>query len=116
MADVDAGARTVAADPVAFARIQWDTWSPPGWFDDDEFCATARSFTNPDWVAVTLNAYRSRFLADEARDPRYDTLARRLAEIEQITIPTLMVQGADDRCDMPAGSEDQARFFTGGHR
>jgi len=66
---LDAGARAVAADPIAFARIQWDTWSPPGWFDDDEFHATARSFTNPDWVAITLNAYRSRFLAGEARDP-----------------------------------------------
>jgi pimeloyl-ACP methyl ester carboxylesterase len=28
-------------DPVAFARIQWDTWSPPGWFDEDEFATTA---------------------------------------------------------------------------
>jgi hypothetical protein len=35
---------------------------------------TAQSFRNPDWVAITLNAYRSRFLADEPRDPRYDRL------------------------------------------
>ena len=113
---LDAGAQAVASDPVAFARIQWDTWSPPGWFDDDELRATARSFMNPDWVAITLNAYRSRFLADEARDPRYETLASRLAEVEQITTPTLMIQGADDRCDMPAASADQERLFTGGYR
>ena len=113
---VDAGAQAVASNPIAFARIQWDTWSPPGWFDDDEFDATARSFMNPDWVAITLNAYRSRFLADEACDPRYETLARRLAEVEQITAPTLMIQGAEDRCDLPAGSADQERFFTGGYR
>ena len=24
----------VRADPAGFARIQWDTWSPLGWFDD----------------------------------------------------------------------------------
>src|SRR5215213_774619 len=30
---LEEGARAVAADPVGFARIQWDTWSPPGWFD-----------------------------------------------------------------------------------
>jgi pimeloyl-ACP methyl ester carboxylesterase len=113
---VDAGARAVAADPIAFARIQWDTWSPPGWFDDDEFDATARSFTNPDWVAITLNAYRSRFLPGEARDPRYEPMARRLADVDQIATPTLMIQGADDRCDEPSGSVNQEQFFTGGYR
>jgi pimeloyl-ACP methyl ester carboxylesterase len=113
---LDAGARAVAADPIAFARIQWDTWSPPGWFDDDEFDATARSFRNPDWVAVTLNAYRSRFLADEPRDFRYESLARRLAEVESIQIPTLMMQGAKDGCDEPSGSANQERFFTAAYR
>jgi hypothetical protein len=29
-------------------------------------------------------------------------LARRLAEVEQIATPTLMIQGADDRCDEPS--------------
>ena len=113
---LDDGARAVASDPVGFARIQWDTWSPTGWFDDQEFTATARSFTNPDWVAIMLNAYRSRFLAGETRDPRYEALARRVAETETIATPTLMIQGADDRCDLPASSEDQHRFFTGPYR
>lgn len=113
---VDAGARAVAADPIVFARMQWDTWSPPGWFDDEEFRATARSFKNPDWVAVTLNAYRSRFLSDEARDPRYEPLADRLGDVERIGTPTLMIQGAEDRCDQPSGSANQQGFFTGGYQ
>jgi pimeloyl-ACP methyl ester carboxylesterase len=113
---LDAGARAVAADPIAFARIQWDTWSPPGWFDEEEFHATAQSFRNPDWVAITLNAYRSRFVPDEARDPRYEPLARRLAEVESIATPTLMIQGAEDRCDEPSASAGQERFFTRGYR
>jgi pimeloyl-ACP methyl ester carboxylesterase len=75
-----AGVEAIRHDPVGFARIQWDTWSPPGWFDDDEFEATALSFTNPDWIAITLNAYRARFLPDEARDTRYDQQRRRLSE------------------------------------
>jgi pimeloyl-ACP methyl ester carboxylesterase len=112
---VDDGAGAVAADPIAFARIQWETWSPPGWFDDDEFHATAPSFANPDWVAITLNAYRSRFLQDEPQDPRHDDFARRLAGVETIGTPTVMVQGADDYCDEPSGSEGQERFFTGGY-
>jgi len=27
-----------------------------------------------------------------------------------------MIQGADNRCDLLAGSADQERFFTGGYR
>jgi len=112
---LDAGAKSVAANPIGFARVQWDTWSPSGWFDDDEFDATARSFTNPDWIPITLNAYRSRFLIDEERDPRYAPLAQRLAEVERLATPTLMLQGADDRCDEPAASEDQERYFSAGY-
>ena len=109
----DAGAAAVAADPAGFARVQWDTWSPPGWFDDAEFAATARAFANPDWLPITLNAYRSRFLADEPHDDRYAALAGRLAATERITVPTLMIQGGDDRCDHPAGSEGLEPYFTG---
>jgi pimeloyl-ACP methyl ester carboxylesterase len=106
----------VARDPVAFARLQWETWSPHGWYDDAEFAATADSFRNPDWVPITLNAYRSRFLAGEARDPRYDRLAKRLADTETISVPTLMLQGAADFCDEPASSEGLDGYVTGGYR
>ena len=111
--NVDAGAEAVAADPVAFARIQWDTWSPPGWFDEEEFKATALSFANPDWIAITLNAYRARFLPDEIRDTRYDEHRRRLGEVEYLSVPTLMVQGGSDACDPPSHSEGLERWFTG---
>jgi hypothetical protein len=56
---VEGGAEAVRRDPVGFARIQWETWSPPGWFDEAEFAATTQSFANPDWVAIRLNAYRA---------------------------------------------------------
>lgn len=52
------------ADPLRLdhlARIQWDTWSPPGWFDEAEFAATAESFTKPDWLPVT-GTLTARFL------------------------------------------------------
>lgn len=113
---LDQGADAVRRDPVGFARIQWDTWSPPGWFDEAEFAATAESFANPDWTAITLNAYRARYLTGERRDPRYDPDASRLHEIEQLAVPTLMVQGGSDFCDEPRSSQDMERFFTGGYR
>ena len=110
---IDGGAEAVRRDPLGFARIQWDTWSPPGWFDQKEFAATAEGFSNPDWIAVTLNAYRARWLGGEAEDSHYDSLQRRLQEVESLSTPTLMIQGVSDYCDDPKESEGQDRFFTG---
>jgi pimeloyl-ACP methyl ester carboxylesterase len=107
---VDAGAEAMRRDPVGFAREQWNTWSPPGWFDEHEFAATAEAFSNPDWSAITLNAYRARFFDDEPLDPRYDPM-RRLANIERIDVPTLMIQGGSDYCDEPAASEGLDGYF-----
>jgi pimeloyl-ACP methyl ester carboxylesterase len=112
---LDQGADAVRADPVGFARIQWETWSPPGWFDETEFRATAQAFANPDWPEITLNAYRSRWRS-ESFDPRYDALQQRLMQIENLTTPTLMIQGGSDFCDEPASSEGQERFFSAGYR
>jgi hypothetical protein len=59
---------------------------PTGWFDDAEFAATARSFANSDWVAITLSAHRTRFIEGEPRDLRYSPLASRLAVVEQLRV------------------------------
>jgi pimeloyl-ACP methyl ester carboxylesterase len=113
---VDGGAEKVRVDPVGFARIQWETWSPAGWFDEAEFAKTAESFLNPDWTSITLNAYRARWLDGEARGSRYEDRQRRLEKVELIATPTLMIQGVDDRCDPPSESEGQERYFVGGYR
>lgn len=112
---LDQGADAVRKHPAGFARIQWDTWSPPGWFDDAEFQATARSFSSPDWAEITLHAYRERWLA-ELVDGRYDRMQEKLASIETIGTPTLMIQGGSDFCDAPSESEGQERHFAGGYR
>lgn len=112
---LDDAPATVRADPKGFARIQWDTWSPPGWFDDAEFERTARAFENPDWIAVTLNGYRTRWRGDEPVDTDYDGLRARSASIDRLSVPTLMIQGGADECDDPRLSEHQAHFFSGGY-
>jgi len=112
---VDGGAEKVREDPVGFARIQWETWSPEGWFDEVEFAKTAESFSNPDWVSITLNAYRARWRDDEVRDSRYEDGQRRLEKVELISTPTLMIQGVDDCCDPPSESEGLERYFAGGY-
>jgi len=113
---LDGGPDAVAADPKGFARIQWETWSPPGWFDEAEFTATARAFENPDWVPITLNAYRRRWRGDQPSDPALAELYARLATIERIDVPALMIQGGADFCDEPASSEGQDKYFPAGYR
>jgi pimeloyl-ACP methyl ester carboxylesterase len=112
----DGGAAAVRKDPIGFARIQWETWSPSGWFDTAEFARTAESFSSPDWAAITLNAYRARWLQGEAWDSRYDALQNRLGEVEYVATPTLIIQGLSDYCDSPDESEGLDAFFTGGYR
>jgi pimeloyl-ACP methyl ester carboxylesterase len=54
---VDRGAQTVAADPIGFVRIQWETWSPSVWFDDAPLSGWPQSFANPDCLAITLSSF-----------------------------------------------------------
>jgi len=110
----DAGAEAVKADPVGFAKIQWETWSPAGWFMDKDFLETAESFKNDDWANITLNGYRRRFKW-EVSDPAYDHLRAKLSVIENITVPTLMIQGGADTCDEPGGSEHLENYFENGY-
>ena len=116
----DGGVEKVKEDPIGFARIQWQTWSPAGWFTEQEFAGTAKSFTNPDWVTITLNSYRSRWRQgepkDEQIDPRYGDLTERLKQVETLSTPTLMLHGAVDTCAGVEQSEGAEKYFTGGYR
>jgi pimeloyl-ACP methyl ester carboxylesterase len=110
-----AGAAAVRRDPVGFARIQWETWSPKGWFNDEEFSLASKHFDHPDWAEITLNAYRSRYIDGECVDPRYDRLKAKLREVEVIDVPALMIQGASDFCDLPSASAGQEKYFRNGY-
>jgi hypothetical protein len=72
----DRGADVVRRDGKAFARFQWESWSPHGWFDDAVFNAVAESLKNPDWPNMTLHSYRVRW-GEAEPDPYY--AAARLA-------------------------------------
>jgi pimeloyl-ACP methyl ester carboxylesterase len=113
---VDHGAEAVAKDPKGFARIQWETWSPPGWFDEATFEAVARSFENPDWLAITLSGYRSRWRDGELHDPRYNAVHARIASTESLAVPTLMIQGGKDGTVLARSTEEKDRHFTHGYK
>ncbi|HZB47911.1 MAG TPA: alpha/beta hydrolase [Mycobacteriales bacterium] len=112
---LDAGAGAVARDPIGFARLQWDTWSPAGWYEVAEFAATAEAFAEPDFVPTTLHYYRVRWGASP-RDPGYDQLEEKLAQVTDLSVPTLLIHGGSDSCIAPEQTEGLAGLFGAGYR
>ena len=106
------GAKQFVGDPIAFARKQWETWSPEGWFDEREFAATAESWKNEDFSEITLHAYRSRWGHAE-NDPRYDPLQARYVATMTLSVPALLLQGMEDACVLPETTDGAGRYFTG---
>jgi pimeloyl-ACP methyl ester carboxylesterase len=112
---LDAGAAAVARDPIGFARLQWDTWSPAGWYEQAEFAETAEAFAHPDFVPTMLHYYRVRWGASP-RDPAYDPLEEKLAQVTRLPVPTLLIHGGSDTCIAPEQTEDLAGLFGAGYR
>jgi pimeloyl-ACP methyl ester carboxylesterase len=91
-----------------FAKLIWQSASPEWVFDDATFDRSARSFENPDHVAIVIHNYRWRLgLADGER--RFDDLERRLATGPIITVPT----HAGGRRQRRAASSAYASKFSG---
>ena len=108
------GREMVRRNGKAFARIQWNNWSPPGWFDDAEFERTAKSFENPDWSEITWHSYSVRW-GEADKDPRYAQLDRRITAAQSISVPTLMIQDDSDAATLPESTEGNEKYFTGGY-
>ena len=109
--DTPLGAKSLASDRRAFARIMWETWAPPGWYDDAEFEATAKAFDNPDWVDVVLSSYRHRW-GLVSGDPAYDADEAALKPLPVLDTPTLVLHGADDGVNPLQSSAGKERWFT----
>ena len=107
------GAEAVRRDPIGFARIMWETWSPHGWFEDATFERVARSFTNPDWSDITLHSYQSRW--DEADpDPDSEWLDAKVKSTQTSDIPAIYIHGAQDGVNPPPTSDAMVEKYTGG--
>ena len=102
----------IAADPCGFARIQWENWSPDGWFDEATFGAVARSFDNPEWVTIALHSYRVRW-GEAEPDPRSAWLEERIKEMRSLSLPIIYFLGAEDGVNPPELSENLHEKFTG---
>ena len=98
-----------------FARLMWDSWTDPGWYEPAEFAATAAAFDNPDWPAVVEHSYRHR-LGHLPGDPTYAADDAALQPAPVLQVPTLMLHGGADRCTLPETSEGKEHFFSGPYR
>ncbi len=94
-------------------RLLWREWSPTWEFDDATYDRTAPSFDNPDFVDLVIHSYRHRHL-NAPSDPRFTAVERRLALRPPITVPSVVLHGADDTVGPPYRSEaDMAQFPLG---
>jgi len=82
-------------DRRGFCRLLWREWSPTWQFTDEMFEQTAASFDNPDFVDCAVHSYRHRNF-NAAGEARFQDAERRLAERPPLTVPTMLLHGADD--------------------
>ncbi len=94
-------------------RLLWEEWSPTWHFDDATFDLTAPSFDNPDFVPIVIHSYRHRH-RNAPGDPRFDQVEKHLATRPPITVPTVVLHGADDTVSRPRRSEQDMALFPAG--
>jgi pimeloyl-ACP methyl ester carboxylesterase len=92
-----------------FAKLIWQTASPQWRFDDATFERTARSFDNPDHVAIVIHNYRWRLGLAEG-DPHYDALEQRLAGAPLIGVPTITLEGDANGAPHPEPAAYAGKF------
>ncbi len=94
-----------------FAKLIWQIASPHWDFDDATFDRSAAAFDNPDHVSIVIHNYRWRLGLAEG-EPKYDELEKRLAEVPDITVPTITLEGDANGAPHPDASS-YARKFSG---
>jgi pimeloyl-ACP methyl ester carboxylesterase len=79
----------------------WRQISPTWRFSEEVFNRTAPSFDNPDFVDVVIHSYRHR-IGNALGEPRFRDVETRLAQRPPITVPSIVLYGADDGIVRPA--------------
>ena len=92
-------------------RHLWETWAPTWDYTDEAFNLSAPSFDNPDFVDIVLHSYRHRHMNALGED-RFIEVELNLAERPPITVPSIVLRGADSGLGAPSQdpSEDERNF------
>ncbi|SAK52309.1 hydrolase [Caballeronia hypogeia] len=97
-----------------FNKLIWQLASPKWNFDDATYERSAKSFDNPDHVAVVIHNYRWR-LGLAQGEPQYDALEQRLAAAPTIGVPTITMEGDANGAPHPDPAA-YAKKFTGKYK
>jgi pimeloyl-ACP methyl ester carboxylesterase len=106
------GAAAVHKDPIGFAHIMWENWSPKGWFTEDTFEKVSKSWRNPDFVNITLHSYRSRW-GEAEPDEKSKLLEEKIKATKSLDLPVLYIQGECDGVNPLYSSEGVHEKFPG---
>jgi pimeloyl-ACP methyl ester carboxylesterase len=109
--NTERGRAGLAANRRPLCKLLWQMWSPTWRFSDATYDKTAASFDNPDFVDCVIHSYRHRNL-NAPGEPRFEAVERQLAARPTITVPAIVLYGADDGIARPAEDSpaEQALF------
>lgn len=104
------GRRALEEQRDELSRQMWLSWSPAGWFKEQDFLEARQAFSNKDWVEVVLHYYHFRWGLAPG-DSQYEPDEIVLRGYPEVTIPSLVIHGAEDRVNPPESSEAKQHFF-----
>ena len=108
---MEIGRQAYRDDRVRLSRYLWESWSPDWPGKQEEFAEIVPSLGNPDWAEISIHAYQQRWHGAPGA-PDHATAEQQLAQAPVIGVPTIMLQGAEDRDNMPGTSEGKERYFS----
>jgi len=106
--NLERGREGLAKNRRALCRLLWETWSPNWHFTEETYNLTAPSFDNPDFVDVVIHSYRHR-IGNAPGDPRFAMMEQQLAKRPKVTVPSIVLHGADDPLARPAADSPAER-------
>jgi pimeloyl-ACP methyl ester carboxylesterase len=92
-----------------FNRLIWQTASPQWHFDEATYKESAKSFDNPDYVAIAIYNYRWRLGLAEG-EAKFDELEKKLAAAPVISVPTVTLEGDANGAPHPDPSAYASKF------
>ena len=109
--NTERGRAGLAANRRAICRYLWETWAPAWEYTDEVWERSAPSFDNPDFVDVVIHSYRHRH-GYAPGEERFVDVEQRLAERPPITVPAIVLRGAESGFGRPSEdpSGDRRRF------
>ncbi len=109
------GEKKFREDPKAFGHAQWDVWSPEGWYTRGDLDDAAKSWEGKDYEEVVLHGYRSRWGHAEL-DSNYAALQKKFEATQTLNMPTTLLHGEEDHCELLKTTDGAGKYFTAGYR